>query len=229
MATNSGKAIVMPEAKNEPVHYSSDSWATFQLCADCESLLNREYERYSIGVFRNSGQCAQKHDYGVTFSGINTQCLFGFLVAVLWRAASSTHPAYAKVILPEPWSEPIRKSLLNVQLIPSGIVSIKVSKLIDRSPKNGFSQENLKQLVMSPFFRRMRKGKYSFCLVFEGFFFELFFPALSVSQRNKQGFLKRNKRMFMAPYLNVFDIPEMVECMATGYGKFINGQVTFKN
>jgi hypothetical protein len=33
----------------------------------------------------------------------------------------------------------------------------------------------------------------------------------------------------MVPYLDIFDVPEIVDALVKGYGKYLDGDVTFKD
>lgn len=183
LRADSGKSIVVSSDDSEPVHYSSDSWGTLQLCYTCEALLNNKYEGYSIKVLRGSLGRFIKHDTGVTFTKVDTSKLINFFIAVFWRAADSKHDAYSKVYIPKPWSKQIGKMLLDVTTIPLKLATVKVSKLIDYSKVGGFTPAHLRSIVISPFFRRHSYGYLSFCFVFEGFFIEIFVPGLKISAR----------------------------------------------
>lgn len=229
LRSNSGKAIVVPAGGSDPIHYSSDSWDTSFLCGECESLLNSLYESYSLRVLRGSVGDFQRHDLGVTFSGFDPYRLTSFFISVFWRAANSKHSSYGKVYIPEPWNGEIRDHLFKNTPIPFNLASVKISRLIDRTPKNGFTLSSLKSVVMSPFFRKHKYGKYSFCFVFEGFFVEIFTPGLTYSLRRQAGVILKDKRVLMVPYLDIFDVPEIVDALVKGYGKYLDGDVTFKD
>ncbi len=225
--SNAGKAIVVPGGGDEPIHYSSDSWATIQLCSSCESLLNVSYEQYSIKALRGKGCRIIKHDDGVAFNGIIGKTLVSFFISVFWRAANSKHPNYSKVMIPEPWNSQIRSKLISKQNIPANLATVKVSRLIDRT--EWFSLASLKSLIVNPFFRKVAHRRYSFCFIFEGFLIEVFTPGLALRERSQAGVLGNQTKILSVPFIDIFDIPEMEEVMVEGYGKYVDGDVTFEN
>jgi len=217
---DSGKSIVVSSAVNVPIINSSDSWATNQLCNECERKLNENYEDYSIKVIR--GKNTKRDESGVTFSNLETMNFFGFFgffASVFWRAANSEHEAYSKIISPEPWNEELRKCLYNNDKIPENLLSIKLSKLIDYTANDGLTLEDLRKLIMSPFSRKSKEKKYSFCFVFGGFFIEIFTPALKHIDGNKVGVLKCSKPIFIAPFLDIYDVPEIKENLLQVHGE----------
>ncbi|SUI59787.1 hypothetical protein [Shewanella morhuae] len=225
----SGKYIVVPGGGNSPIHYSSDSWDTHQLCSPCEIHLNKNYETYAIKLLRGSACKVVKHIHGVTFSGVESHILVGFFISIFWRAANSEHPNYSKVIIPEPWNTEFRELLLAKNNIPLRLATIRLSRLIDRTKNDGFTLDSLKNIVMTPFFRKGVSHKYSFCFVFEGFFIEIFIPGLSLAKRKLPGVLNNKIKIIFVPFLDIFDVPEIVEVLVEGYSKFVDGDVTFKN
>ncbi|SUJ09782.1 hypothetical protein [Shewanella morhuae] len=226
---DSGKSIVVPGGGDNPVHYSSDSWDTLQLCGNCETLLNKNYEDYSIKVLRGALGQFKKHDIGVTFSQINTSKLINFFIAVFWRAANSKHDSYSKVYIPEPWNKQIGEMLLDIKTVPLKLATVRLSRLIDYTKNGGFSPQHLRSIVMSPFFRKHDYGHFSFCFVFEGFFVEIFTPGLKISERKTRGVINKTANMIMVPFIDIFDVPEIEECLVKGYGKHIDGHVTFES
>lgn len=225
---NSGKSIVVPGGGNNPVHYSSDSWDSLQLCGNCETLLNENYEDYSIKVLRGTLGQFKKHDMGVTFSQINTSKLINFFIAVFWRAANSRHNSYSKVYIPEPWNKQIGEMLLAIKTVPLKLATVKLSRSIDYTKNDGFSPQDLRSIIMSPFFRRHKYGHFSFCFVFEGFLVEIYIPGLKISERKKHGVINKTANMIVVPFIDIFDVPEMKECLVAAYGKHIHGHVTFE-
>lgn len=225
---NNGQAISFNDDDVSLVDYSSDSWWEYQLCGSCEQHLNNSYERYSLSAIRGSKGNILKHDFGVTFSGIDTLKMQLFFLSVFWRAANSGNEAYKNVYIPEPWNNELRVHLLNETRVPLRLMTVKISRLIDRSAGGGFSLNVLKSIIVSPFFRELPGRKFSFCFLFEGFFIEIFMPGHTLKQRAGQGVINPLKNIMVAPYLNVFDIPEVVRILVAGYKKNLEGKVNFK-
>lgn len=222
---NDGQAIGLNDDDNSPVDYSSDSWWEYQLCGDCEQHLNAGYEQYSLSAIRGGKGKVIKHSLGITFSKIDTLKLQLFFLSIFWRAANSQNQAYQKVYIPEPWNNDLRTHLLNKSRVPLRFMTVKISRLIDRSTEKGFSLEDLKNIVVSPFFRKLPDRKFSFCFLFEGFFIEIFVPGYTLKHRNSKGVINPLNNTIVVPYLNIFDIHEFVELLVAGYRKNLEGKV----
>lgn len=221
---NQGKAIIFSDEESSWLEYSSDSWWEPLLCEECESLINRSYEQYALAALRNSlrSVVVQRVGEGIVFSSIDTVRIQLFIVSMMWRAAVSTLPVYSKVYLPPVWEKEIRDCLLKQKKLRSSLVSIRMSRLSDGTP-NGFSLESLKSLIVSPLFRDHGRN-FSFCFVVEGFFLEVFVPGLKVQERNRLGVLKANQQSLFVKYLDIFDVPELVKLMVSGYGNYVEGR-----
>lgn len=218
---NNGQGIRFNDDKDSPIDLSSDSWWEYLLCGVCEPKLNDFYERYSLALFRGSKGNVSRHEHGVTFSGTDLTKLKMFLISIFWRAAVTNHPAYAKVYIPEPWREQIREAIHFNRQISQNLATVKINRLIDSSV-DGFTLENLKNLIVTPFLRRRSSG-FSLCFLIEGFFIEIFTPGLRYKKRSEKGVLNPENSVFMVPYLKIFEIPELVELMVSGYGKHAEG------
>ncbi len=216
---NNGQAVSFNDDDASLVDYSSDSWWEYQLCGNCEQHLNSSYERYSLSVIRAGKGKLLKHDHGMTFSEIDTLKLQLFFLSIFWRAAKSKNEAYKRVKIPESLSNELRVHLLSKTRVPLRLMTVKISRLIDLSAKDGFSLSVLKDFVVSPFFRRLSGDKFSFCFIFEGFFIEIFIPGYTLKQRTARGVINPLSKIFIAPFLNIFDIPEVVSLLVVGYKK----------
>lgn len=214
---DSGKATVITADSNTPTYFSSDSWKEKMLCPDCEQFFNSKYEKYSLEIIRG----AVYHDKGVTFKDLEATKLVGFCISIFWRAANSSHQSYDKVLIPETWNEQIRTCLFDGQFVSRKYVCVKINRLIDRTPK-GFSLEELRSIVMSPIFRRYGYGRYSFLFLLEGFLVEIFMPGLKYKEKDRKSTINKNQKILLVPYIDVFDVPELKECMILGYGKIRN-------
>lgn len=206
LAANNGQAKILD---NSLLGYkeSSDSWATHQLCGVCEQKLNIKYEGYSIGVLRGHGGVAKKSEAGVTFSGIDVNRICMFFISILWRAACSNHDSYNGAVFPYEFyetntAEKLRLSIYDNLIVPTNLVSIKISRLFDS--RVGFSAEALKDLIIAPFHRPFgTKGKVSVNFVIEGFLITLIMPGVSHNERKTHNIVNRNKNLIFAPYLEI--------------------------
>ena len=214
------KSHAIPNAVFKKI-FRQDSWKEEMFCASCEQLFSIEYEKYSLEILRGVQGTYKYHDLGVTFSGVDSKKLNGFFVSVFWRAANSAHPAYEEIHIPEPWNDQIRNFLLRTQWVPRNLVSIKLTRLIDYTPC-GFSLDVIKSMIMIPFSRRNEYGTYSFAFLFEGYFVEIYMPGLKGKDRKQQGVLGKDKKTLLIPYVDIFKIPEVLECLVKSYGKIAN-------
>ena len=226
---NNGQAISFNGDDASLVDYSSDSWWEYQLCGNCEQHLNLSYERYSLSAIRAGKGKILKHDFGITFSEIDILKVQLFFLSIFWRAANSKNEAYQKIYIPEPWNNDLRTHLLNNTRVPLRFMAVKISRLIDRSVESGFSLQVLKNVIVSPFFRKLSDRKFSFCFLFEGFFIEIFMPGYTLKQRIAKGVINPLNKTIVAPYLNIFDIPEILNLLVVGYKKNQEGKVKFSN
>lgn len=106
-------------------------------------------------------------------------------------------------------------------------MTVKISRLIDRSTEGSFSLSVLKDIIVSPFFRKLSAHKFSFCFLFEGFFIEIFMPGHTLKQRAVQGVINPLNKMIVAPYLDIFEVPEIFSLLVAGYKKNLEGKVKF--
>lgn len=220
LKSSDGRAVTFRCDDDSPIRHSGESWWEYQLCQECEGLLNSKYESYAISFFRGHAGNVIKHERGITFNNVNSEKIRMFLISILWRAAESNVGAYSRVKMPGYFKEYIRESLLKQSHIPIIKASVEISRLIDRS--NGFTMNSLKSIVISPFIRRNESKQYSFCFFFEGFFIEIFIPGHTMKYR-KINMLSTTKRVVCAPYIDIFDIPEVVSSMVEGMRKYQEG------
>lgn len=62
-----------------------------------------------------------------------------------------------------------------------------------------------------------------FCFVFEGFYIQIYIPGIKLKERKSFGVLQSKNTSAFIPYLNIFDIPQLVELMEKSYGKHKSG------
>lgn len=222
----SGKSIAFRMDDDSPVGFSSESWAEYQLCSDCEGLINSNYEQYAISLIRGSEKNVYKSDYGVSFKNAKNDKFILFLVSILWRAAESSNPAYLNIVLPDNIKNYIKNCILYSADVPKNLLSIEISRLKDFTVENGFSDKDLKGIIVSPFCR-VRRNQASFCFLLEGFFVEIFFPAHQFKCREKANVIKFDGNFINAPYVDIFSIPELLDAMKCGYEKYHQGN--FRN
>lgn len=216
---NKGRGITFADNKNSYVEHTSESWSEYLLCADCEDYLNKNYEQYSISLLRGSLKSIiiSKHKNGISFNNIDSKRLYLFFTSIIWRAATSSLEVYSKISFPDRLDNEIRKHLFENKKLRSCMLGIKLSRLIDKSP-DGFSAKVLKEFIISPFYRDLGRG-FAFCFLIEGFFVEIFIPSMSLRERSSHGVIHPNKKILFSPFLNIFDVPELVKVLTSGQRK----------
>lgn len=124
---NNGKGILLTLDDAE-IDYSSDSWWEHQLCTDCESLLNDNYEKYALQVLRGTKGNFSKQDEGLSFKEINLHKLTIFFISILWRTSVSNHQAYSSIRLGDYINEYLRSSILHDKKLISANITVKISR-----------------------------------------------------------------------------------------------------
>ncbi|MFC6669450.1 hypothetical protein [Marinobacterium aestuariivivens] len=118
-------------------------------------------------------------------------------------------------------------SLFNKKPLSPLRLGCKISKLNDSVPGGTFSEESLKQVVISPIPRRNRKT-ISFLFAYSGYLFEYFAPAIPYGESRQKGIFKKSS-VFLVPYQPITKVPEILDVMAYGLEKDIKGMVKFKS
>lgn len=209
-----GYAINILTGKNQ-IKKSTDTWDSKLLCKDCEKLFNQKYEDYSYHVLRREqkGILTNEGPHGIYFSKVNTYRVILYFFSIYWRAGYSTHSAYSNVVINEGISNHLKQVFKDEANLNPKAFSVRVRLLKDES--GGFPPESLKRIIINPYNRIQGKG-FVLCMIYEGFFFELFCNASTFKDRQAPGFLNRAKDSFFVPYVDLFDIPEVVQTLADG-------------
>ncbi|NMM41889.1 hypothetical protein [Pseudoalteromonas arctica] len=224
---NSGKAIAITSG-DKPIHYSSDSWAEYQLCSECELMLNNEYERYSLNALRDHTNYIKK-DSCLTFPNVNQYKIMLYFLSIYYRSALSNHNAYQNIKINEKHKSLIQQALLNKGHMAYDRLPVKISRLKDYS-QDGFSNAGLKEMVCTPFITGSPfvNATLKACFVIEGFYIEIYLHGFKFKNRNDHGVLNPAKDNLYIPFLDFFNVPELVHMVATGFGKYKNGNSTIK-
>lgn len=218
----SGKAIAITDDETTPVRFSSDTWDIDLLCSVCEDTLNKTYDSYGIGVLKGHIGVVQHGQYGVTFSGIDRQRLRMFCLSVLWRVSVSHHDCYSNIELPFRWENELHRALQQGVKVRGSMFPVVLYRLRDSTPE-GFEYENLCSLITAPFARMFNNGLTSICFVFFGFLVEIFLPKLPAKLINRPGVLTGQSSVFLAPFLEILEVPELLNLMVRGLHKHENG------
>lgn len=194
---------------------SNDTWEAKLLCRECEQFFNKKYEDYSYHVIRKeqNGISFKEGPNGIFFRNVDTYRVILYFFSIYWRAAHSPHKAYKATITREITSDYIKDVLKDLTILNASIFSVRIRLLKDQS--GGFPPQTLKRMIFNPFFKMKEKG-FVYCLVFEGYLFELFFISTNFKERQQQGFLSRSSDSFFVPYVDIFDLPELTYVLAEG-------------
>jgi hypothetical protein len=227
---NSGKLVRFDDSKNSFVDHSIESWWQYLLCSSCESII-AGYEKYGLETLRRatSAPLGYGAGRGVTLKGTDYATLKLFGTSLLWRAAVSDLDVFAKVILPAPLLEAARNSLLSGQPLSAFKLGCKIVRLFDKTPKveGGFSEADIKQLILSPIPRKRRRYV-SFVFIIEGYLLEFFVPSIPLNESSRLGVLKNSKVLYV-PNKNIFEVEELMKIMVAGYRKAALGMVALQN
>lgn len=202
-----GSAIAATDDLHTPIVHSSDTWSSAQLCRPCEELLNEEYDSFGIAVFKGKIGTANRTSNGVTFRNIDIGRLRMFLLAVLWRMVASEHQSYFNARLPPKIQEELRLALQQRTKFRNSLLHIAMERLHDSTPEGGFSSEQFRQIVISPFIRKHRRG-YAICFLMFGFLVRVFVPSLSIAERRSVSVLN-DKAVLFVPLLEFVNFPEL--------------------
>lgn len=209
-----GYAINISIGQNK-IKKSTDTWDSKLLCRDCESLFNSKFEDYSYHVLRREqkGILVTESPHGIYFNNVNTYRVILYFFSIYWRAGYSTHSAYANVVINEGISNHLKQVFNDTANLNSKAFSIRIRLLKDET--GGFPPESLKRMIINPYSRIKDKG-FVLCMIYEGYFFELFCNASSFKERLAPGYLHRSRDAFFVPYIDIFDIPEVAQTFAMG-------------
>lgn len=215
---NSGKAIVVSDDADTLVQYSSDTWDDELLCAGCEKDLNERFDAYGLAVFRGREGSTLAEPAGVRFLRTDRRRLRMFFISVLWRISVSSHPNYSNIDLPFHWEEDLRNALHLKQPIPDSRYTVAIYKMKDSTQTGGFDDEALRSFICAPFGRQY-DSFISVCFPFLSFFVEVFFPKVPDKYSRRNGVLQGRSPVFLAPYVEVLEIPEIMHLLVRGLAK----------
>lgn len=218
----SGKAIAITDDETTQIQFSSDSWDVYLLCRVCEDKLNKKYDSYGIDVLKGKVGTVRRHQCGVTFNGIDRERLRMFYLSVLWRVSVSHHDHYKNINLSYPLEKELHHALKHGRKVRGSKFPAAIYRLRDSTPE-GFQNEGLRSLVTAPFVRKFKDGFISVCFVNFGFLVEIFLTKLPAKILKKPGVLTGNNHVFMAPFLEILYVPELLHLMVNGLQKHNNG------
>ncbi|WP_372557528.1 DNA cytosine methyltransferase [Acinetobacter pittii] len=224
-----GQPIVWTDATHfKKAKRGQEKWRSAAECIDFSDLGNSIFERskpLADATLKRIARGLQKYvieskkpffvNSAVPFIGRDFGTSIGHSIEepLARRAGYSTHSAYSNVVINEGISNHLKQVFKDEANLNPKAFSVRVRLLKDES--GGFPPESLKRIIINPYNRIQGKG-FVLCMIYEGFFFELFCNASTFKDRQAPGFLNRAKDSFFVPYVDLFDIPEVVQTLADG-------------
>lgn len=209
---SSGKAISLIGDDETAIQYTQESWDVPLLCKSCEENLNESYDLYGLLVLRGNACEVKKTSYGVTFTGIDKNRFRMFILSTIWRISISPHKCYGNIELPNELEEELKNGIVTQRQAKKSLFHVALYRMTDSSGVQGFSNEELRGLVCAPFARQF-PNLFSMCFVMLGFFVEVFVGKMPKKFRSKPGILNGSSGIFMAPHIELLDIPELVNVL----------------
>lgn len=188
---------------------SNDSWATKQLCNECEIFFNKSFENYSLNALRGKRKeiLISSLEDCTKFENINNIKMAGYILSILWRAFHSKHAAYARILLFKDDHERIKEFLKNPNEVPEGM-NIRVSSLYD--PNGRYNDDLISKLIISPFFIRDKNKRTVNSFIFEGNQFELVYGDKVSNELEESGFINVQSNTLMVPKKNINQLTNVV-------------------
>lgn len=216
-----GKLIALVGDSTTAPYLSNDTLQEHLLCGDCERLLNEEFDSYGINVFFGTYGRTRSREHGIEFQRINRKGLRLFILSVIWRVSISNHPGYGNVNLPAPFEEILRRYMLDPSIENESDFAVSVCRIRDTKLET-WSMKECRGIMLLPIGRRWTHG-ISIMFVAMGFEFQVFLVTPPRSVRNKNGFLFGRNPRFIAPYIEITEIPEMVKILSDNHSKHRQG------
>lgn len=211
-------AAIKISTYDEKLSLSNDSWATKQLCGDCEQFFNEKFEAYSINALR--GKIASVKIIhlinGISYSNIDAEKLSKYFLSIYWRGAHSSHQGYNNLKITREIDTHIRSVLKGDSKLTKHI-NIKLSSLYDGHGR--LDKDGIKDIIMSPFTNFHNEKLASYDFIFEGLLVQIFFGKVSYFEKKEKGYIDTSKRMIVLPKNNIFDIKALVDTFE--YGKYL--------
>ncbi|KLV09222.1 hypothetical protein ABT56_03245 [Photobacterium aquae] len=216
-----GQAIELSSGEFIPNRKSQDSWATAQLCSECEVKLNITYDQYGLNLLRGKVGKVVRHEDGVHFSNIDSLKFKSFVLSIFWRGAVSEHENYRTIQVAPRFLELIRSSLVRKDNVSKNSCTVIVQRLMDTT-EGGFDESNLRNFVVSPFPRKYEvRGQFysSISMIFLGFYFEIFYSPIRSSDKVSKFALGSSRTTYITPYIEITEIPEVFDLMVSSLRK----------
>lgn len=217
---DNGNAIRISLSSSKKVKRDNHSWAIEMLCLDCENMFNTKFEDYAVSVLRgrNAGVKTNQMISGISFNNIDQYRITLYVLSLFWRGAYSIDKAYDNFIINYAMSSYLKKCFKGEEKLLKKAYSIRISKIYDRL--GIFNEELIKDIIIQPFVKKSQ-NKVSYCIIFEGFLFEIYLLAQPFKERQKKGYLKPENKILFIPLKDIFSID--------GVGHVFSEALKYKN
>jgi hypothetical protein len=215
LASTSKNVLLNISPRKSEISTSNDQWDTYQLCSSCEALFNKQYENYSIQALRGKYDSVKITEtrLGISFQGLKQERVLLYILSIFWRAAKSEHSAYDGVSIPEDLNKYLKYIFLeNKDTLPN-FFNVRMRAIDDKMQL--MSKDALQKVLISPYVYKENKNLI-YVMMFEGWYFEVFFLRPSFKERKKYGFLRNGKNVFLAPFIDFSEIPELMRSLIHG-------------
>ncbi|WP_457971082.1 hypothetical protein [Acinetobacter calcoaceticus] len=215
LKNSEGNAATNILIKEGRVIQSNDTWDTPLLCRECESFFNSNFEDYSIHVLRREqkGVEASSTERGLKLKNVDQKRLILYFFSIYWRGAFSTNINYQSFVYQKDISNHLASCFKNKSIKLSNAFTVRVRLLKDNN--NYIPEEAFKDMIFSPFHRTSDQGVV-LCMIFEGYLFELFMGRMQMIERLQPGYLNMNNSELFIPYVNIYEVPELIKTIGLG-------------
>lgn len=225
---NNGKLIAIPKGEG-CVHLSQQTGKAKLLCQDCEGLFNREFDSPLVNAFKDWDRQIAEKGFSVRLEFLANKMAQG-LASICWRASVSGNGMYTNAQV----SSRDKAGLLSIVEGDQNKVLKNCSCYIKRfyDKQGGFSQDDISQIIVPVNAYRLewggkkRPAYFAFTIVMQGFLCALQVPRLPFHKRRGSEFLNPKKDLLHAPPLYIMDYRPLMEIMAVGFGKNLEGKST---
>lgn len=226
LRSGNGKGISLTNDEKTFNKYSSDSWHKPLFCRECERRLNDDYDRFACSTLTGKFKNFFRTEKGIVFEPLESERLRMSFLSILWRISISTHLSYSNVELPYTLQDELWSFFYFRRIATLDRYVVSISKITDSTETDGFEQEHLRNMVFSPFARRY-EGFISVCFLFLGFFIEIFIPMIPPKYLTNPGVVHGSTGRLVVPFIEILDIPEVVEVLISGLKKDSDGKTKF--
>lgn len=215
---NDGKLISFDDSTDGLVDQSITSWSESMLCRPCEQKFSVA-ESYSIQLMEDADRTTPKREEGALIQQFDYAAVRLFTQSILWRAAESALPEFAKVNLPGSYRDSVRQHLHSGQPLSPRELACKFARLYDQTPadRGGMGAHHLRTLIASPFTRVAGRHATTLFLL-GGYILEIFVPTIPNREWQKLGVLKDESKLFIPP-VSIFGVPELRKLLFAGHVK----------